>query len=71
METAKFCRVFDRFFDCMNTRSLSEGRQKRKPDLEPYRSHKDSRLAVSIAAGVHGSMFMSMSLTYSGWKVIF
>ena len=48
METSKFCRMFDRFFDCMNTRRLSEGREKRKPDLNPYQSDKDPRLTVNV-----------------------
>ena len=46
METEKFCRIFDKFFDCMNTRCLQEAGQKRKPDLQPYRSPDDSRLKV-------------------------
>lgn len=32
------------FFDCMNTRQAGEGKHKRKPDLDPYRSGKDVRL---------------------------
>ena len=40
-ETAKFCQIFDKFFDCLNTPRLGEGREKRKPDLEQYRSDKD------------------------------
>ena len=47
-ETAKFCKMFDRFFDCMNTRDAKEGKQKRKPDLDPYRSVKDKRFDVSF-----------------------
>ena len=35
-ETARFCSMFDRFFDCLNTRFAGEGKQKRKPDLYPY-----------------------------------
>lgn len=46
-ETEKFCRMFDKFFDCLNTRSLLEATRKRKPDLKPYFSSKDSRLEVS------------------------
>ena len=46
-ETARFCHMFDRFFDCLNTRRAGEGREKRKPDLEPYASDEDSRLIVS------------------------
>ena len=45
-ETAKFCKMFDKFFDCLNTRRSGEGREKRKPDLEPYRSDKDVRFDV-------------------------
>ena len=32
-ETIRFVRFFDRFFDCLNVSSLSEGRHSRKPDL--------------------------------------
>ena len=46
-ETAKFCKMFDRFFDCMNVRSICEGRNKRKPDLEPYQDVVDTRFHVS------------------------
>ncbi len=45
-ETEKFCRIFDRFFDCMNTRNLKEGKMKRKPDLRAYFSQDDARLKV-------------------------
>ena len=38
--------MFDRFFDCMNTRRLTEGKEKRKPDLDPYRSPNDARLTL-------------------------
>ena len=45
-ETEVFIRNFDRWFDCMNVRSLSEAKTKRKPDLEPYTSPDDSRFKV-------------------------
>ncbi len=45
-ETAKFCSMFDRFFDCLNTPFAGEGKHKRKPDLDPYRSEKDVRFNV-------------------------
>ena len=32
-ETEKFCHMFDKFFDCLNTRQVGEGKQKCKPDL--------------------------------------
>ena len=44
--TAEFCNVFDRFFDCLNTRNASEGKKCRKPDLDPYRSVDDKRFDV-------------------------
>ena len=46
-ETAAFVRLFDRFFDCFNVRSIDESIIKRKPDLRPYRGPLDTRLSVS------------------------
>lgn len=46
-ETETFVRNFDRLFDCLNVRSLSEWKAKAKPDLKPYSSPDDSRLTVS------------------------
>ena len=45
-ETERFVRFMDRFFDMLNTRSLEEGGNKRKPDLNPYRSPDDPRFKV-------------------------
>ena len=45
-ETEKFIRMFDRFFDCMNVRSISEWKSKLKPDLQPYTCTDDCRLKV-------------------------
>ena len=45
-ETIRFVRIFDRFFDMLNARSLEECEFKRKPDLAPYRSSEDTRLKV-------------------------
>ena len=42
-ETAKFCFYLDRFFDCCNVRSLSEGSRSRKPFCKPYTSVDDER----------------------------
>lgn len=47
-ETSKFCYMFDRFFDCLNTRNAKEGKPKRKPDLDPHRSVEDKRFEVSV-----------------------
>ena len=47
METERFVRNFDKFFDLMNVRSLDEGVRKRKPILKPYRESSDDRLLVS------------------------
>ena len=48
-ETEHFIRQFDRLFDCLNVRSLSEWSHKNKPDLKPYTSPDDSRLEVCVA----------------------
>ena len=45
-ETEIFVRNFDRLFDCLNVRSLSEWKSKAKPDLKPYTRPDDCRLKV-------------------------
>jgi hypothetical protein len=42
-ESAKFCRILNKFFDCLNTRCLGEGHRKRNPNMEPYISPSDAR----------------------------
>ena len=44
--TVKFIRMFDKFFDCLNTRSLTEADRNRKPNVAPYKSPNDQRLKV-------------------------
>lgn len=46
-ETARFCKIFDRFFDCLNVRSMNECVKKRKTDRSPYKNKDDSRLVVN------------------------
>ena len=50
IETARFVKMFDRFFDMLNTRSLKEHIFQRKPDLSPYRTPDDTRLQVSTCS---------------------
>lgn len=42
-ETARFILLMDRFFDCLNSRNLLEGKRFRKPDLLPYTHVSDIR----------------------------
>lgn len=44
-ETVHFIRTFNKLFDCLNVRNLLEGRNKRNPDLNPYRNVNVPRLA--------------------------
>ena len=46
--TAEYCEMIDSFFDCLNVRSLTEGRRKIKPLLEPYVNQNDERLTWLI-----------------------
>ena len=46
-ETARFAAKFDKFFDVLNVKSLTEGKHKRKDSRLPYTSADDSRLDVS------------------------
>ncbi len=45
-ETARFFLLCDRFFDCLNVRSLREDVFRRKPDLAPYKRVDDPRFEV-------------------------
>ena len=44
--TVKFIRMFDKFFDCLNSRSLTEADRNRKPNVALYKSPNDQRLKV-------------------------
>ena len=46
-ETSNFLHLMNRFFDCLNTRSIDEANRKRNPDLSPYRTVEDERFTVS------------------------
>ena len=47
-ETEVFIRNFDRMFDCLNVRSLTEWQTTIKPDLKPYTTPDDARLEVAM-----------------------
>ena len=49
-ETEKFIQYFDKFFDCLNVRSLSKWKTSRKPDRKPYTSFTAPRLEVRLTA---------------------
>ena len=42
-ETAKFCQTMDKFFDCFNVRSITEGDRKRKEFMLPYQDINNQR----------------------------
>lgn len=44
--TEKFCRIFDKFFDICNTRSVDEHKIKKKPNVCPFYEADDERLKV-------------------------
>lgn len=46
LETIKFIRYMDKFFDCLNVTNLEVGYHKRKRFQDPYISSKDFRLKV-------------------------
>ena len=43
LETAKFCLMMDKFFDCLNVRDLESHKVKRKQFLAPYEDVNDAR----------------------------
>lgn len=46
VETRKFIRLIDNFFDCMNVKCKLEAVKKRKPYREAYKHPKDWRFKV-------------------------
>ena len=46
-ETAKFVTMMDKYFDALNVSNFTNGKHKRKPFQNPYRSADDFRLVVS------------------------
>ena len=46
-ETEKFCRTFNRLFDCLNTKHLYESSKKRNEDLMAYTDIDDPRFKVN------------------------
>lgn len=47
-ETARFASMMDKFFDALNASiDFTNGKHKRKPFQNPYRSADDFRIAVS------------------------
>lgn len=47
-ETAEFCYMMDRFFDCLNVRNYSAGIKHRKKFQEVYQGADDERLQVQM-----------------------
>ena len=43
LETAKFCEMMDKYFDCLNVRNTTETISKQTPFLNPYTSVHDER----------------------------
>lgn len=60
-ETSKFFQLVDRFFDCLNGRSLHEAIRTRKPDLAPYKQADDPRFEVLIKTKSHSNTMSMMS----------
>ena len=69
-ETQKFVLIFDKFFDCLNVRSLDEWAFKRKDDLKPYYSPTDVRFKVSNYY-LFLSLFQLFIVTNSGLRMNF
>ena len=69
-ETETFVRHFDRLFDCLNVRSLSEWKTKAKPDRKPYTRPDDSRLEVTNSCNYQSVTLLIVALC-SGWRMAF
>ena len=59
MQIACFAEMFDRFFDCLNSSSLSAGKRSRNPFRSPYRSGNDWKLYGKLyGIPLHRSSFI-------------
>eukprot|EP00731_Ephydatia_muelleri_P032656 Em0024g200a len=56
-----FAEIFDRFFDCLNSSSLSAGKRSRNPFRSPYRSGTDWKLKESLS-------FWEIEFVKTPWK---
>lgn len=45
-KTIMFCKIFDKFFDCLNVSSLDLGTRSRNAFKAPYHSGRDFRIKV-------------------------
>ena len=60
--TAKFCEMFDKFFDCLNVRSRKEHLLKRKPYLAPYTMEDDFKFNWLENEFLHGKIVWIIGL---------
>ena len=68
VETQNFLRYFNKFFDCLNVRTVHEGQKKRNENLLPYRLVDDSRLKVSFIQNIYctnKNRFFILALIFS------
>ena len=52
-ETSLFCELLNTFFDCMNVRSISEGKRERNKWREPYWTSNDFRFKVLYICNIN------------------
>ena len=60
-QTAYFCEIFDKFFDCLNVTNFDAGKRSRNAFKSPYRSEKDFRLKVRLTPGLQYDPGMSVT----------
>lgn len=57
LETERFVRIFDGFFDSLNTRHPDAGVHARKQDLNPYRTPTDTRFTVLFIVNTRSLLY--------------
>lgn len=67
-ETARFCEIFNKFFDCLNVRCQEECVKRRKPDMRPFREETDPRLHVRLSVSC---IIMYITKSCSGSSMTF
>jgi len=56
--TQEFCRIMDKFFDCLNVHCLQAWFENKKSNLKPYTKPNDPRLKVHYLIAYIGMLYM-------------
>ena len=71
LETAKFCEMMDKYFDCLNVRNTTEPISKQKPFLNPYTNSSFVTGLVQFIRYFRAWFFSVMTIFYPWFESCF